>query len=58
MAIAKRIEGGEQPHIPLFGGFLKLRIPFVHYSWSWQDQREKSGHYRRKTINQKGCPLK
>ena len=28
---AERVEGQEQPYIPL--GLLKLRIPFVHFEW-------------------------
>ncbi|MDR1945793.1 MAG: benzoate/H(+) symporter BenE family transporter [Desulfovibrio sp.] len=37
MALYKREYGAEQPCWPLFGGWFKVRLPFVHYSWSWQD---------------------
>lgn len=37
MALYKRTEITEQPHLPVLGGFFKIRIPFIHYNWSWAD---------------------
>lgn len=37
MSIIKRENGKVQPHISLFGGFFKVRFPFLHYNWSWPD---------------------
>lgn len=32
-----RKTGEEQPAIPILGGFFKVRVPLVHYRWSWPD---------------------
>lgn len=36
-SIQKRKDGEEQPHIPLFGGLLKLRLPFIHWEWEFPE---------------------
>jgi hypothetical protein len=36
-SIQKRLDGQEQPHISLFKGLFKLRLPFVHWEWEFPE---------------------
>lgn len=36
-SIKKRMDGEEQPYISLFRGFLRLRLPFIHWEWEFPE---------------------